>query len=93
MTQEERWSMMWQTMMDFFQKNHRRPSKHKPEERDLHNWAKYNGKRMRSGKMPASRMQRMEALLAEGERLKRINQYRYKHTETGSCLDPVQNNE
>jgi len=87
MTQEERWNMMWTTMMNFFEENKRRPSKHKPEERDLHNWFKYNLKRMRGGKMPASRMKRMEMMVAEGERLKRINQFLYKHEETQELFD------
>lgn len=93
MTQDERWDMMWQEMMEFFRKHNRRPSKHKPEERDLHNWAKYNVRRMHNGKMLSSRMRRMEALLAESERLKRVNQFRYKHTEAGNHLDSAQNNE
>lgn len=93
MTQDERWDMMWQDMMDFFRKNRRRPSKHKPEERDLHNWAKYNLRRMREGKMSDLRVERMEALLAESERLKRVNQFLYKHSERRSLLDNEQNNE
>ena len=87
MTQEQRWTMMWTSMMKFFEENKRCPSKYKPEERDLHNWVKYNCKRLRSGKLSASRMQRMEEMLAEGERLKRINQYQYKHEETQSLFD------
>ena len=87
MTQDERWNMMWTSMMDFFKENKRRPSKYKPEERDLHNWVKYNCKRMRSGKLPASRLQRLEDMLNECERLKRINQYQYKHEETQELFE------
>ena len=32
---------MWQQYMDFLHENKRRPSKYKPEERDLVNWAKH----------------------------------------------------
>lgn len=81
--------MMWMMMMDFFKKNNRRPSKYKPEERDLHNWVKYNCKRLRAGKLQTDRLDRMNELLAEGERLKRINQYQYKHQETQEVFDAL----
>lgn len=85
--------MMWMMMMDFFRKNNRRPSKYKPEERDLHNWMKYNCKRMRSGKMPERRLELLKEMMAEGERLKRVNQYQYKHEETQTLFDTVTENE
>ena len=48
---------------------------------------KYNVKRMRSGQMPANRLERMQRLLDEGERLRRVNQHVYTHPETQSLID------
>ena len=31
MTQDERWLAQWKQIMDFMEKNHRRPSKYVPE--------------------------------------------------------------
>ena len=64
MTRDERWDQMWDAVMLFLKENKRRPSKYKPEEHDL---------RMRSGQMPANRLERMQQLLDEGERLRRVN--------------------
>lgn len=80
MTQDQQWDLMWKTVMNFFKKNRRRPSKYCTEERMLCNWVKYNIRRMRSGQMLPGRLERMHLLLDEGERLKRVNQYHYKLT-------------
>ena len=77
MTRDERWNQMWDAVMLFLKENKRRPSKYKPEEHDLRNWVKYNVKRMRSGQMPANRL----------ERLRRVNQHVYTHPETQSLID------
>lgn len=80
MTQDERWKLMWTSVMCFFKEQQRRPSKYKPEEHDLRNWVKYNIQRMRRGDLPADRQQRMKQLIEEGERLRRVNQYCYSHS-------------
>lgn len=87
MTRDERWNQMWDAVMLFLKENKWRPSKYKPEEHDLRNWVKYNVKRMRSGQMPANRLERMQQLLDEGERLRRVNQHVYTHPETQSLID------
>ena len=87
MTRDERWNQMWDAVMLFLKENKRRPSKYKPEEHDLRNWVKYNVKRLRSGQMPANRLERMQQLLDEGERLRRVNQHVYIHPETQSLID------
>lgn len=66
---------MWTSVMRFFKEQQRRPSKYKPEEHYLRNWVKYNIRRMRRGDLPADRQQRMQQLIEEGERLRRVNQY------------------
>ena len=42
MTQEERWQIRYQEVIDFIEKNHRNPSKHRIEEHDYLNWLKAN---------------------------------------------------
>ena len=38
MTQEERWIAKYNEVTGFMEKNHSNPSKHFPEERNLHSW-------------------------------------------------------
>ena len=40
MTQDERWNLRYQEVMDFIETNHRNPSKHRIEEHDMLNWVK-----------------------------------------------------
>ena len=44
MTQDERWLVRYNEVMDFMEKNHRNPSKHYLEERLMHNWVHQNKK-------------------------------------------------
>ena len=44
MTQEERWMIQWNAVMDFMEANKRRPSKYEPEERNAWNWLRHNQK-------------------------------------------------
>lgn len=39
MTQEERWMVRYEEVIDFIENNHRNPSKHRIEEYDMLNWA------------------------------------------------------
>ena len=64
MTQNERWLSMFDTYMDFIRTNKRCPSKYKPEERNLVNWAKYNRKKIKAGTLEADKVQLFEELLA-----------------------------
>jgi hypothetical protein len=38
MTQEERWMVRYQEVMEFLEENKRNPSKHRIEEHDMLNW-------------------------------------------------------
>ena len=40
MTQDERWNKRYQDVMDFMEKNHRNPSRHRLEEHDMLNLVK-----------------------------------------------------
>ena len=44
MTQDERWNLRYQEVMDFIEINHRNPSKHRLEEHDMLNWLKQQRK-------------------------------------------------
>ena len=61
--------------MDFMEKNHRNPSRHRLEEHDMLNWLKANRKAMNAGKMKSERLSKFKELLALMEENKRVNQY------------------
>ena len=75
MTQEERWNKKYQDVMDFMEKNHRNPSRHRLEEHDMLNWVKANRKALNAGKMKSERVERFKDLLAMTEQYRRKNQY------------------
>ena len=45
-TQDERWMLKYNEVVDFIESNHRNPSKHRIEEHDMLNWVKANRKAM-----------------------------------------------
>jgi hypothetical protein len=51
MTQEERWNLRYQEVVEFIEANHRNPSKHRIEEHDMLNWVKANRKAMNAGRL------------------------------------------
>ena len=61
-------------MMDFMEKNHRNPSRHRLEEHDMLNWLKSNRKKMNAGEMK-ERLGKFKALMGVAEGYKRKNQY------------------
>ena len=87
MTQDERWLHMWQQYMDFLHKNKRRPSKYKPEDRSLVNWAKHNRKLINQHKCQPDRMDKFNELMREAEKYHRINQHAYMHISSPSLFD------
>ena len=70
---------MWQSYMNFMADHGRRPSKYKPEERNLVNWLKYNRKEVNQGTFPESRKKMFDELLQMAERLHRVNQWKEIH--------------
>ena len=75
MTQDERWNKRYQDVMEFLEKNHRNPSRHRLVEHDMLNWLKANRKALNAGKMKAERVEKFRKLLEMTEQYKRKNQY------------------
>ena len=75
MTQDERWIIRYNEVMEFIEQNHHNPSKHRIEEHDMLNWVKANRKVMNAGKMKLERVEAFEKLMALMEECKRVNQY------------------
>ena len=75
MTQDERWQIRYQEVIDFIEKNHRNPSKHRLEEHDMLNWMKANRKQMNAGTLKQDRIEQFNKLLALVELNKHVNQY------------------
>lgn len=75
MTQDELWLNKYHEVMDFMEKNHRNPSKHRIEEHQMLNFVKHNRKLLNAGKLKESRVEMFEKLLEMGEGCKRKNQY------------------
>lgn len=49
MTQDERWLVRYNEVVEFIQTNHRNPSRHRIEDHDMLNWLKANRKLMNGG--------------------------------------------
>lgn len=75
MTQEERWNKRYLDVMEFLEKNHRNPSRHRLEEHDMLNWLKANRKKMNAGELLEPRLAKFRELLERMGELKRVNQY------------------
>ena len=75
MTQEERWQIRYDEVVEFIETNHRNPSKHRIEEHDMLNWVKTNRKALNAGKMKDERVERFKELLELMEENKHVNQY------------------
>jgi hypothetical protein len=75
MTQDERWNLRYQEVIDFIEINHRNPSKHRLEEHDMLNWVKQQRKLHNAGKLNLNRVEPFKKLMALIEENKRVNQY------------------
>lgn len=75
MTQDEKWQMQYEQMMDFMETHHRRPSKHRIEEHDLLNWFKHTKKMIAKGDYPLDRLEKFAKLMKIADKYRRINQY------------------
>ena len=75
MTQDERWIVRFNEVIEFQKRNHRNPSRHRIEEHDMLNWLKANRKVLNAGKMKAERVEIFRKLLQLTELYKRKNQY------------------
>lgn len=75
MTQDERWILKYNEVVEFIQTNHRNPSRHRLEDHDYLNWLKANRKKMNAGELQESRLSMFKKLLEIVEKFKRVNQY------------------
>lgn len=75
MTQDEKWQMQYEQMMDFMETHHRRPSMHRIEEHDLLNWFKHTKKMIAKGDYPLDRLEKFAKLMKIADKYRRINQY------------------
>ena len=75
MTQEERWMVEYNEVIDFIETNHRNPSKHRIEEHDMLNWLKQQRKLHNAGKLKPERVEGLKKLLELIEQYRRKNQY------------------
>ena len=75
MTQEERWMVRYEEVIDFIENNHRNPSKHRIEEHDMLNWLKQQRKLLNAGKLKNDRVEAFKRLMEMMEEYRRKNQY------------------
>lgn len=75
MTQDDKWMMQYNQMMEFMKTHHRRPSKHRIEEHDMLNWFKYTKKQVAKGSLTATRTELFAHLLEVADGCRRKNQY------------------
>ena len=76
MTQEEKWMIHYNEVVEFIKNNKRNPSKYVDSERGLRNWVKQQKKLMNAGALEGQRLLMFKELLEKGEKYKRVNQYR-----------------
>ncbi len=77
LSRDTAWHVRYAEALRFIEDNRRRPSKYFDEQHPIFNWIKYNRKRMAHGLQPAARAERMQQLLSQMERYKRLNDYAY----------------
>ena len=75
MTQDEKWMVRYEEVVNFIEANHRNPSKHRVEEHLMLNWVKQQRKLVNAGKLKEDRLGRLKQLLALIEENKRVKQY------------------
>ena len=75
MTQDERWYIRYNEVMEFITSNHRNPSKYNLEERNMYNYIKHTRKQLNQGLLKPDRFEAFEKLMALMEQYKRKNQY------------------
>ena len=75
MTQDERWIVRFNEVVEFLKRNHRNPSRHRIEEHNMLNWVKQQRKLLNAGTLKPERIERFKELLEMIEQYKRKNQY------------------
>lgn len=75
MTQDERWNFRYNEVVEFIEREHRNPSKHRIEGHDMLNWLKANRKKLNARELKEERLNKSKEMLALCEQYKRKNQY------------------
>ena len=75
MTQDERWIVRFNEVIEFLKRNHKNPSRHRIEEHGMLNWLKANRKALNADKMKPERVGKFRKLLEMTEQYRRKNQY------------------
>jgi len=74
-TQDERWLSRYQEVVEFMEREHRKPSKYYPEEKLKFHFIHHKKKLYNVGEMKPKRMDAFEKLLSLCEEYKIVNQY------------------
>lgn len=75
MTQEERWIIRYNEVVDFIEANHRNPSKYDPEEKLMVHFLRRGRKLLNAGELKEPRLGMSKELLELSERNRHVNQY------------------
>jgi len=75
MTQDEKWIVRYNEVKSYIETNHRNPSRHFVENRNLLSWLKQQKKLMNKDELKPERVELFKELLALREQYKRKNQY------------------
>lgn len=75
MTQDEKWQERYQELVTFIETNHRNPSRHFVENRNMLSWLKHQRKLLNKGELKPERVEKFRKLLEMTEQYKRKNQY------------------
>lgn len=75
MTQDEKWNKRYQEVMAFLEENHRNPSRHFVENRNLLSWVKQQRKLLNAGALKPDRVEVFKKLMEIWEENRRVNQY------------------
>jgi hypothetical protein len=76
MTQDERWIVKYNEVVEFIETNRRNPSRHRIEEHDMLNWLKATRKVLNAGKLKEERLSMFKELLELMELYKHVNQWK-----------------
>ena len=76
MTQDERWLTRYNEVKHFIEENHRNPSRHFVENRNLLSWIKQQRKLLNAGLLKPERIEAFKKLQELIEANKRINQWK-----------------
>ena len=76
MTQDERWKIRYEEVVDFIEVNKRNPSKYVAEERLMVHFLKWGRKMLNAGELAEPRFSMFKELLMLCEEYKHVNQYK-----------------